>query len=114
MQHAIGQRPARVCSDSPGEWPPIRKIAAIEQIVERALLWVDGAGRSSAWTTTLRPVFNNVAGFRVTLRDTALDRFYLDPSRVASTHNCMEYAPADRDANDVTRCYRIKSHEGRS
>jgi len=52
-------------------------------------------------------VFDNVARFRVALRNAALDRLNLKTSRVAAANNRMKYAPTDRDAHNVTGNYRI-------
>ncbi len=88
--------------------------SAVEQVVERALLRIDGPRASRARAPTLRPVLNDVARFGVALSDAALNRFDLEPGRVAAAHDGVEDSATDRNANNVARSDRIKSHAGRS
>jgi len=59
-------------------------------------------------------VLNNIAGFGVALREAALNRFDLKAGRIAAAHDRVEDAAADRNANNVAGCDRIKSHANRS
>ena len=88
--------------------------SAIQQVVERALLRIDGARGGCARAPRLRPMLNDVAGLGVTLRDATLDRLNLKPGRITAPHDRVEDASTHRDANHVAGSYRIKSHAGRS
>jgi hypothetical protein len=88
--------------------------SAIQQVVERALLRVDGARGGCAWATTFRPMLNDVTRFDVTLGDATLDRLNLKPGGITAPHDRVEDAATNRNANNVAGNYRIKSHAGRS